>query len=507
MKCAPRALLTRSVTPTSSICGQRTATLTNFAAYHDKTFALTGLGDVQSIRGERVSGDFFDVLGVKPAIGRTFTREDEKAGGGPGGLTVVLSYQFWQRQFHGASDVLGQVFTLDGQPHTVVGVMPPHFQFPIESDPLDVYTTVAVEAMSVDGGKPSTEERGNHHVQGIGRLKSGVSLAQARADLSAIAAALEKQYPDTNTHFGAAVLPLREELVGDVSGALYILFGAVACVLLIASANVANLLLARATVRAKEIAVRSALGASRSRIVRQLLAESVLLAAIGGVLGLMFAAWGTDLLVSLVPDNIPRSSEIRLDPVVLGFTFAVAMATGVLFGLAPAAHAARVDLRESLNESGRTTGGGSRHALRSGLVIAEVALALILLTGAGLLLQSFNRLSQVNPGLRSDHLFTGGISLPDPAYPKPENVVAFFDQLLPRLRSLPGVQSVSTIFPVPLSGSNVTTSFQWRNTRLRKAHNRIARCASPAPAISKPWAFRSFAAESSPKPTGRIRSR
>lgn len=429
------------------------------AVYHDKTFALAGAGEAQSVRGQRVSGDFFDVLGIKPALGRTFTREEEVAGGGPDGLTAVLSYGFWQRQFHGEPSVLGQVLMLDGQPHTVVGVMPPRFQFPIQPDPLDVYTTIAVEASANGGDKPTTEQRGNHSYQAIGRLKAGVPVERGRADLRAIAANLEKQYPDTNTYFSVAVLPLREELVGDVSGALYVLFGAVACVLLIASANVANLLLARATVRAKEIALRSALGASRRRIVRQLLTESILLSAFGGALGLMFAAWGTDLLVRLIPENIPRIAEIRLDPVVLGFTFLVAVATGVLFGLAPALHASRLDLRESLNESGRTTAGSARHTLRSALVIGEVALALILLTGAGLLLQSFNRLSQVNPGIRTDRLLTGVFNLPDHAYPKPENIANFVDDLLPRLRALPGVESVATIFPLPLSGSNIATSF------------------------------------------------
>lgn len=444
-------------------------TFAQMAVYHDKTFALAGLGEAQSVRGERASGEFFDVLGTRPVLGRTFTHEEETAGGGPDGLTAVLSYGFWQRQFHGERSVLGQVLMLDGQPHTVVGVMPAGFQFPIQTDAVDLYTTIAVEAATpADGSKPNTEQRGNHSFQGIGRLKPGVSIEQARGDMRTIAAALEKQYPDTNTYFGTAVLPLREELVGDVSSALYVLFGAVACVLLIASANVANLLLARATVRAKEIALRSALGASRRRIIQQLLTESVLLSAIGGALGLMFAAWGTDLLIRLVPQNIPRVSEIRLDPLVLGFTFAVAIATGVLFGLAPALHASRLDLRESLNESGRTTGGGARHTLRNILVIAEVALALILLTVAGLLLQSFNRLSHVNPGLRTDRILTGSIGLPDPAYPKPENVVNFYAELLPRLRALPGVQSVSTITPLPLSGSNITTSFDIEERPLPK---------------------------------------
>ena len=450
----------------------------HLAVYRNATHALAASAEAQSLRGQRVSAEFFDVLGTKPQLGRTFRREEEAAGGGPNGATVVLSHAFWQRQFKGAANALGGVIVLDGEPHLVVGVMPAGFQFPIQADPIDIYTTTAADAVSTDGDKPNTEQRGNHSLQGIGRLKPGVSVAQARAEMSTIAAALEKQYPETNTDFGAGVRPLREEMVGDVSSGLYVLFGAVACVLLIASANVANLLLARATVRAKEIALRSALGASRARIIRQLLIESVLLSAIGGLLGLIFAAWGTDVLISLVPENIPRIAEIRLDGMVLGFTLAVSLVTGVLFGLAPAFQASRLDLQTALNESGRgtSTGGASRHRLRNALVISEVALALILLMGAGLLLQSFARLSQVNPGLQPERLFTAYLTLPQAAYPRADDVKRFFDQALPELTALPGVQGASTIFPLPLSDSNITTSFDLEERPLPKGQ----RDASPA---------------------------
>ncbi len=433
----------------------------NVAVYHAQNFALAGESAAQSVSGQRVSSDFFDVLGIRPILGRTFHREEETAGGGPGGLTVILSHAFWQRQFKGEKSILGTRVTLDRQPYTVIGVMPAGFQFPIESDPVDIYVTSAIDATSPTGDKPETEQRGNHSLQGVGRLKPGVTVAQATAEVRTIAAALQKQYPESNTNFGLAVVPLREDLVGDVSRGLYVLFGAVACVLLIAGANVANLLLARATVRAKEIALRSALGASRGRIVRQLLTESVLLAALGGLLGLLIAVWGTDLLISLVPENIPRSSGIRLDGVVLGFTLLVSLGTGILFGLAPALQMSHLDLRGALNDSARGTGSGgsARHRLRNALVIAEVALALVLLTGAGLLLQSFARLSRVNPGVQPERLLTARIGLPDAAYPKPENVIAFYDQLLPRLQALPGVISASTVMPMPLSGSNITTSF------------------------------------------------
>ena len=290
-------------------------------------------------------------------------------------------------------------------------------------------------------------------------MKPGVTAAEASVELRTIASALVQQYPDSNTNFSASAAPLRENLVGDVQRGLYVLFGAVGCVLLIASANVANLLLARATVRQKEMALRSALGASRGRIVRQLLTESVLLAGLGGLCGLVLAAWGTDLLVSLIPDSIPRSQDIRLDGAVLAFTFFASLGTGILFGLAPALQTSRLDLRGALNDSGRGTSSGSHHRLRNTLVVVEVALALLLLTGAGLLLQSFARLSRVNPGVQPERLLTAAITLPNSAYPKPENVALFQDQLLTRIRALPGVRGASTVFPLPLSGSNVTTSF------------------------------------------------
>jgi putative ABC transport system permease protein len=249
-------------------------------------------------------------------------------------------------------------------------------------------------------------------------------------------------------------------LVGDVRTALYVLFGAVACLLLIANANVANLMLARASVRGKEIALRSALGASRVRIIRQLLTESVLLAGIGGLLGLLIAKWGTDALVAAVPQNIPRVSTIQLDGAVLAFTLLLSLATGIIFGLVPAWQASHVDLNTAL-KSGMRGGGGveGKHRVRNALVMTEVALALILLICASLLIQSFARLGRVDTGMRTEHLFTARIGLPEAAYPKPENIISFFDQLVPRLRAIPGVESVTTTWPLPLSGSNNVSSF------------------------------------------------
>jgi putative ABC transport system permease protein len=429
----------------------------NLALYRSESLTLTNEGAAESLRAQKVTGNFFDVLGIPPLFGRTFQRAEEKPGGGPNGYTAVLSHSFWQARFKSDPQVIGRSITFDGRPHTIVGVMPARFRFPIDSEAVDLFVTIARDANSIDGSKPETEQRGSHSLQGVGRLKPGVTSAQADAELTALAGALAQKYPESNTHFGARAVSLREYLVGDIARGLYVLFGAVACVLLIASANVANLLLARATVRQKEIALRAALGASRRRVVRQLLTESLLLAGLGGLGGLILAAWGTDWLVSLVPESIPRAETIHLDGWVLAFTVLASLGTGILFGLAPAWQTSRLDLRTALNENAR--GSTGRHRLRSALVVTEVALALLLLTGAGLLLQSFARLSQVNPGLQPDHLLTAAISLSDAAYPKPENSARFQEQLLARIRALPGVRGASTVLPLPLSGSNMTTSF------------------------------------------------
>jgi putative ABC transport system permease protein len=432
----------------------------SLAVYRYRNLALVDEQEAQNILAQNVSGEFFDVLGIRPLLGRAFTRADEQAGGGPGGFKAVLSYSFWQSHFNRAEDVIGRVLMLDGRPHTIVGIMPQGFQFPIQTDPIDMYVTLAEDASTPDGSTPQTQQRGGHSLLGIARLKPGVSVAQANAELRTLAGALEKKYPETNTKFGAALQPLRDELVGDVKTALYVLFGAVACLLLIANANVANLMLARASVRGKEIALRSALGASRARIIRQLLTESVLLAGIGGLLGLLIAKWGTDALVAAVPQNIPRASTIQLDGAVLAFTLLLSLGTGIIFGLVPAWQASHVDLNTTLKSGTRGAGGSEgKHRMRNALVMTEVALALILLICASLLIQSFARLGKVDTGMRTERLFTARIGLPEAAYPKPENIVSFFDRLLPRLRAIPGVESVTTTWPLPLSGSNNVSSF------------------------------------------------
>ena len=435
-------------------------TLASTAVFHDRSFAMTGDEGASSLLGVKASAEFFDVLGIKPILGRGFIREDEQGGGGPNGFKVVISDDFWRKHFGGDPNVLGRTIILDRRQHTVIGVMPPRFQFPIQTDPVEFYVTIGEDAANPDGSKPQTQQRGSHSLEAIARLKPGVSIAQAQADLAAIAERLSKQYPDSNLSFGVATKPLREDLIGDVRTALYVLFAAVVCVLLIANANVANLLLARASARGKEIALRTALGASRMRIIRQLLTESVLLSGLGGAVGLLLAQWGTEALIRTVPQNIPRISSIQLDATVLGFTLLLSFATGIIFGLVPAWQASHVDLNSSLKSGVRGSGGTeNKGRVRNSLIMAEVALALVLLISAGLLIQSFARLGRVQPGIRTEHLLTARIALPDIAYPKNENITAFFDQYLTRIRALPGVDSASTIVPLPLSGSNMVTSF------------------------------------------------
>jgi predicted permease len=434
-------------------------TLSNVAVYRDRSFALADEQEAKSIRGQMVSAEFFDTLGIKPVIGRNFSHPDEAAGGGPGGYKVIISDSFWRKHFNAAKDVTERTLMLDRRPYSVIGVLPPGFQFPIQTELLDLYVTIADDASNADGTKPATEQRGAHSLQGVGRLKPGVMQAQALSDLNTIAAALARQYPESNTNFSAALIPLREDLVGDVRTPIYVLFGAVICVLLIANANVANLLLARASVRGKEIALRASLGASRARIIRQLLTEALLLSGLGAGLGLLIAQWGTEALITAVPENIPRVATIQVDAVVLVFTLVISLGTGIIFGLVPAWQASHIDLNTALKTGTRGGGSEGKHRVRNGLVMAEVALALVLLICAGLLIQSFARLGRVSPGLRSDRLLTARISLPEVAYPRIQNIIAFYEQFLPRVRTIPGVESASTIMPLPLSGSNTVSSF------------------------------------------------
>ena len=425
------------------------------AAYHGADYTLTGHGDAVRLQGSVVSADTFQMLGVAPVFGRTFLPEEDKPG--EKSRVVMLSHELFQRHFNANPQVIGQSVLLDEKAYTVVGVMPQGFQFPIQNEPVELWTTFSVES---EGKEPMTAQRGAHYIRVVGRLKPGVTEDQARAEMSTIGARLEQQYPDKNLHRGITVIPALEALVGDIRPALLILLGAVAFVLLIACANVANLLLARAMTRYKEMAIRSALGASRWRIVRQLMTESVLLSLAGGALGLLLAVWWSDLLVALNSNNIPRALHVGLDYRVLGFTLLLSLATGLIFGLAPALHSTGSQPSETLKESGRGTGGGaSRNRTRSVLVVSEVAIAVVLLVSAGLLIQSLWRLRQVSPGFDSRNVLTFTVGLPSVRYPT-EKQGRFFDDLIARIQTLPGVQSASVVMPLPLSGDRFSLSFE-----------------------------------------------
>ena len=425
------------------------------ACFHDADFILTGRGDPARLQGAVVSADLFPLLGVAPIAGRQFIVDEDKPGGT--GRVAILSQQLFQSRFNGDNSIVNQQITLDGESFTVVGVMPKSFEFPIQNDPVDIWTTIAGDA---SGKSPITNQRGAHFLRLIGRLKPGVSQQQAQAEVNTIASRLQQQYPDTNTHKGILVESALKALVGDVRPTLLILLGAVACVLLIACANVANLLLARAMTRHKEMAIRAALGASRLRVVRQLLTESILLSIAGGSVGLLLAVWWSDLLVALGKDDIPRAVHVGLDWWVLGFTAAVSMLTGLIFGIVPALHSSRTILTESLKEGGRGSGEGARrNRTRGFLVVSELSIAVVLLVGAGLLIQSLWRLQKVDSGLRTENVLTFTLGLPESRY-KTEQQARFFRDLNEKLKNIPGVESASSVLPLPLSGDRFGISFQ-----------------------------------------------
>jgi putative ABC transport system permease protein len=422
-------------------------TFEKIGVYNRASYNLTGTGEAERIVAGQVSADLFSVLRVNPLLGRVFTNDEDKAGGTP---VVVLSYGLWQRRFGGQKSVLDQPITLNGKSYTVIGVMPESYAYPSRAE-----MWVPVGQLSDLAG---WKNRGNHPgLYGVARLKPGTTFEQAEADMNNVGANLEKQYPDSNASTRPRLRPLLEIFVADARSALWVIFGAVLSVLLIACANIANLLLARATSRRKEMAIRTAVGASRWRIARQLLTESVLLSLIGGAIGLALARWGVQLILYISPNAIPRSREIGLDWTVLVFTIGISVFTGILFGLIPAIQAGYVDVHETLKESGRGTTG--RQWLRSALVVVEVATTLVLLISAGLLIRSFYLLQKVNPGFSDEQLTTFSISLPQKKYASEELRQSFYNRLLENIRALPGVESAAAASGLPLGNNGWQTSF------------------------------------------------
>ena len=419
----------------------------------DTTLTLTGVGAPVQLDAELTTWDLFPALGIQPELGRGFLPSEEAAGT----RVVVLSYTLWQRQFGGDRGIVGRTISLNLKLYTVIGVAPADFAFPVNEPNIQLWTTIAADRERPEH-TPMTEQRGARMLTALGRLKRGVSIQQARADLDVIAQALAKQYPDTNANYARAVVrPELETLVGESRTPLLILFAAVGLVLLIACANIANLLLARTANREREMGVRAALGASRGRVVRQLLTESLLLAVLGGVAGTLLAEYALRVALPLGGQTIPRLAQTSIDAPVLGFSLLLAFLTSVFFGLAPALHASKVDFAFSLKEGSR--GSTSKHdRTRGALVIAQVTLGLVLVTGAGLLMASFLNLERSDLGLKSDHLLTFWFSLPGQQY-NTARQVAFYDQLLERMRALPGVESAAGVWPLPLGGDNATVSF------------------------------------------------
>jgi putative ABC transport system permease protein len=425
---------------------------------------LTGAGEPERLNVRMATAGLFPLLGINAQVGRTFLPEEDRAGGAP---VVLLSYGLWQRRFGGAQDIIGKPVNLDAQPYTVVGVLPAGFQI---LQPADVFLPFMPWAKTLPSDR-------NWHpgIIPLARLRPGVSQDQARVEMVGITKRLEQQYPDYNTGTSADVVGLQDQMVQNSRPALLLLLGAVSFVLLISCVNVANLLLARAASRGREVAIRTAMGAGRGRVIRQLLTESVLLSLAGGLLGVLLAWASLGPLLKIAAGSVPQGAPIGLDPQVLAFTAGVSLLTGLLFGIVPAMRTAKLDLREALNEGSRgSTAGPGQHRLRGALVAMEIALAMLLLVGSGLLLRSFSRLQEVPPGFQPDHLFVADIPLSQTAYAKPQDRYQFFDRLVERAKTLPGVRSAAAASFLPVSGGGSIIHFNITGRPPKSPHEFVA---------------------------------
>ncbi len=415
------------------------------------TFVISGgRDDARHISGARITPEVFRLLGIAPELGRVFADKENE----PGSRSIVISHELWQQHFHGALTVIGETLTVDGQDHTVIGVMPANFEFPIANEPSELWTTFARDREPMPAGDDVyAHHRDAWYVRVIGRLKAGVSREEAAAGLSGIAARLAVLHPQTNRRlYATSVEPWLHRITAKVRPSLIVLIGAAACVLCVACANVANLLLARASTRQKEMAVRAALGAGRGRLLRQLLAESLLLSTFGGCLGLLIAIVGTNNIVPLLPPDFPRSGNISPDFQVLAFAGLISILTSCLFGFAPAWYAARCPLAQVLNDCGRVPGSAPRgRRARNALVVAELVLAFILLAGAWTLMREFWKLENVPLGFDRQNLVTANISMADTGSVGPVPAAAFFGGVMERLRNSPEIESVAGIYPWPFT--------------------------------------------------------
>jgi predicted permease len=440
--------------PTFRDWQQQAHLFSGFAAYAFNRFHVSGNEGADETRGVFATSNFFEVMGVKPALGRALQAADERE------RVVLIGDVLWRRRFNADRNVVGKTINLNAESFTIIGVMPPSFRFPTPD--IELWSSLA-PMYSIDPRSSVGDWINNRSLRGyrvVGRLKDGVLQEQAQAEMNTIAERLVKDYPDSNAGMGVVLVPLRTQMVGDYQKALVVLLVAVGFILLIACANVANLMMARTAARDREIAIRRAMGAGQFRLVRQLLTESVLLSTLGGLIGLLLAIWGVQLLLGLTPKDIPRLEGVSVDRWALLFTLLTSIATGVLFGLAPAWHARTLSLNESLREGGRGIAGLARvKHLRSLLVISEIALAVVLLIGAGLMLKSFQRLTEVDPGFNPDNLLTMAVGLQFVRYQDPGKQVAFFEQALQRVRSLPGVVAAGACTSLPPSYIQQSTGF------------------------------------------------
>jgi putative ABC transport system permease protein len=424
------------------------------AAFIDFRTNLTGKDEPLEVPAQAATTNLFQVLGVEPIKGRTFTEEDAGSDANP----VILGYNLWRTRFGGDPRIVGQKIILNSREATVIGVLPSGFQWHIKKGSV---TGKSAELWMPVKFNESERVRKGRGWSAVARLKPGVTVEQGQTEMNTIGARLEQQYSAFNTGWGVDVVPLREQFVGEIRPALWILLGAVGFVLLIACANVANLLLARAAARHREIAIRTALGASRLRVVRQLLTESILLSAIGGALGLLIAWWGIELLLAFSPRDLVSLDKISINPTVLIFTTTISVLTGIVFGIAPALEATRLNTSEMLKEGGKNIGGSPRaRRLSSAFVVAQVALSLVLLVGAGLMLKSLLRLQAVDPGFDADNLLTMRVILPARKYKEDAQVVTFFKQAIERIEALPGVKSAGTVNYLPFTGLAAATDFK-----------------------------------------------
>lgn len=419
---------------------ERNTVFEDMAAYNSTRYTLTGVGEPERIQGARVSQGLFSILRVQPLLGRRFMPEEDR----PGAPHVaILGHGFWQRRFGADPSILGEQISLDGQGYTVIGVLPSEFEYPLLKGS-ELWTAFAFD-------EETRTKRGNYWLSVIARMKSGISLQESDVQMDAIAHQLAQEYPDNRDFSEVNLVPLHGSVTGKVRSSLWILLGAVGFILLIVCVNVANLLLSRIPAREKEMAVRSALGAGRWRVTRQLLTEGVLLASLGGAFGILVAFWGLDLIVRLIPSSIPRANEIGFDPLVLAFALVISVFTGVLFSLAPAFQLARSAPRQSLSEGmTRSSRGVRSKRTLNALVVAEIALALILLTGSGLMIRSLVRVLYFDFGFQPENVLTMRFSLPETRYPESHQVTAFLERLAERVEALPGVQYASAVDHLPL---------------------------------------------------------